>query len=116
MAMEILESRAEAAVIVHVAGNVNGGNASELDERLRLLINSGCRAIVVDLARLGHMTSAGLRCLLRIDKQAQEMSGKLVLCGLHGLALELFEVSGFSEIFTIAQSREEAVREAAPAG
>ena len=113
--MEILESRSEAAVVVHIAGSVNSANASELAERLRLLIDSGCRAMVVDLARLDHMTSAGLRCLLRIDKQAQDAAGKLVLCGLHGLALELFQVGGFLEMFTIARSREEAVREAAAA-
>jgi anti-anti-sigma factor len=110
--MEILESRTQEAVIVHVVGNVNSGNASELAERLKLLINAGCRAMVVDLARLDHMTSAGLRCLLRIDKQAQETAGKLVLCGLHGLTLELFEVGGFLEMFMVARSREEAVRQA----
>jgi stage II sporulation protein AA (anti-sigma F factor antagonist) len=111
--MEILESRTDNAVVVHIAGSVNSGNASELAERLKLLINTGCRAMVVDLARLDYMTSAGLRCLLRIDRQAQEVAGKVVLCGLHGLTLELFEVGGFLDMFMVARSREEAVRQAA---
>jgi anti-anti-sigma factor len=111
--MDILESRTEGAVVVHVVGTVNSSNASELAERLRLLIDAGYRAVVVDLARLDHMTSAGLRCLLRIDKLVHEAAGKLVLCGLHGLTLELFEVGGFLEMFMVARSREEAMRQAA---
>lgn len=110
--MEILESRDDEAVVVHVVGSVNSNTAIELNNRLRLLIDGGCRAIVVDLARLDHMTSAGLRCLLRIEKQAQETAGTLVICGLQGLTLELFEVAGFLDMFVIAATREEAIMRA----
>ena len=113
--MEILESRADNATVVHVVGSVNSGNASVLDEHLQALVKAGCRAIVIDFARLDYMTSAGFRCLLRAEKQVQQAAGKLVLCGVHGLMLELFQVSGFLGMFTVADSREDAVRHAAVA-
>jgi anti-anti-sigma factor len=69
--MEILDARTGDMAVVHVVGRVNSSNASELDERLKQLVGVGCRGIVIDLARLDHMTSAGFRCLLRAERQVQ---------------------------------------------
>jgi stage II sporulation protein AA (anti-sigma F factor antagonist) len=110
--MEILEARTGDMAVVYVVGRLNSSNAPELDERLKQLVGAGCRGIVIDLARLDHMTSAGFRCLLRAERQVQEAAGKLVLCGLQGLTLELFEVGGFLEMLTIASTREEAMQQA----
>jgi stage II sporulation protein AA (anti-sigma F factor antagonist) len=113
--MEIFESRSDDTVVVHLAGRVNSSHAPELAAYLQRLLNGGSNVIVVDLERLDHMTSAGLRCLLRIEKQAHDAGGRFVLCGLHGLTRELFEVGGFLDMFAIARTREEAVRQAAAA-
>jgi anti-anti-sigma factor len=110
--MEILEARTGNTAVVHVVGQVNSSNAPELDARLKQLVGAGCRGIVLDLARLDHMTSAGFRCLLRVERQVDGLAGKFVLCGLHGLTLELFQVGGFLEMFMIAATREEAMRQA----
>jgi stage II sporulation protein AA (anti-sigma F factor antagonist) len=111
--MEIMQSQSGGAVVLFLSGRVNSANASELEARLQSLAGSGCRAIVLDLAGLDHMTSAGFRCLLRAERQAAETSGRLVLCGLHDLVRELFEISGLLGIFTVTDTREEAIRQAA---
>lgn len=108
--MEILEARSGNSAVVHIVGRVNSGNAPTLDQRLKELVSAGCRAIVVDLDRMDHMTSAGFRCLLRAERQVESAEGRLVLCGLHDLTLELFEVGGFLDMFAIAASRDEAMR------
>ena len=110
--MEILEARTGDMAVVHVVGQVNSSNAPELDECLKQLVEAGCRGIVIDLARLDYMTSAGFRCLLRAERQVQQVAGKFVLCGLQGLTLELFEVGGFLEMLTIVPTREQAMRQA----
>src|SRR6201995_937894 len=110
--MEILDARTGGMAVVHVVGHVNSSNAPELDERLKQLVGAGCRGIVIDLAHLDHMTSAGFRCLLRAERQVQQWPGKLVLSGVKGLKWELFEVGGFLAMFSIASTREGAVRKA----
>lgn len=110
--MEILESRTGDMAVVHVVGRINSSNAPELDDRLKRLVEVGCRRIVIDLGRLEHMTSAGFRCLLHAERHVHGLEGKLVLCGLHGLTLELFEAGGFLNMFMIAWTREEAVCQA----
>jgi stage II sporulation protein AA (anti-sigma F factor antagonist) len=110
--MEIMEVAGHAPVVLHVSGRVNGANAAELGSRLGALVESGRVAIVLDFSHLAHMTSAGFRSLLHVDRQASEVGGTLVLCGLQGLTRELFEIGGFLDMFTIAATREEAIRRA----
>ena len=47
-----------------------------------------------------------------MERQGEQAGGKMVLCGLTGVTLELFEIGGFLEMFTVAGSRDEAVRRA----
>ena len=114
--MEILETAVNGSAVLHLAGHVNSTNARELENRLGGLLANGCRSIVLDLSRLAHMTSAGFRTLLRAEKEGSAVGSTLVLCGLQGITLELFEVGGFLDMFTVGASRDEAIRLAAPAG
>jgi anti-anti-sigma factor len=113
--MEIVETVQDGSAVVLLSGSVNSSNAPELAERLAGLIARNTRSVVVDLSGLEHMTSAGFRSMLRADHLARGKGEKFVLCGLHGLMLELFEIGGFLGMFTIAASRDEAVRLAAAA-
>lgn len=113
--MELLEAAQDGVSVVHIVGRVNSANAQDMGARLQAILDRGSRAIVVDLSRLDHMTSAGFRWLLIAEKQAGERAASLVLCGLHGLTLELFEIGGFLEMFVVASSRDEAMRRATAA-
>jgi anti-anti-sigma factor len=110
--MEIVETVQDGSAVVHLSGSVNSSNAAELGERLAALIARNTRAVVVDMTDLLHMTSAGFRSLLRAEQGAREKGEAFVLCGLHGLVLELFEIGGFLGMFDIAASRDEALRRA----
>jgi anti-anti-sigma factor len=107
--MEMTEALADGSVVLHIAGRVNSANAHELSDRLRALLDQRRTRIVIDLSRLLHISSAGFRCLLRAEKQAEDAGGALILYGLNGLTLELFEIGGFLDIFKIAADRSEAL-------
>jgi anti-anti-sigma factor len=111
--LEIFETSADGPTVLHIAGRVNSVNAPKLSERLTGLLEQGCRAIVVDLSRLDHMTSAGFRSLLIADRQAHAADATMVICGLQGLTLELFEIGGFLSMFTVVPTRQDALRVAA---
>jgi stage II sporulation protein AA (anti-sigma F factor antagonist) len=111
--MEIVETVQDGSAVVHLSGSVNSSNAPELAERLAGLIAGHTRSVVVDMSALEHMTSAGFRSLLRAHQTARAKGERFVLFGLHGLMQELFEIGGFIGMFTIAASRDEAMRLAA---
>lgn len=109
--MEIFESPGESYTVLNVIGRVNSSNAAALGDRLFRHLDAGTRAIVVDLTGLEHMTSVGFRYLLQAERKAVQGRSTMVLCGLQGLTLELFEIGGFIEMFTIAPNREAAIRQ-----
>lgn len=56
--------------------------------------------LILDFKNLEYISSAGLRILLSAQK-AMNMHGKMTLCNVNETIMEIFEVTGFSEILTI---------------
>ena len=55
-------------------------------------------ALTLDMAKLDYISSAGLRVLLSAQKK---MSGGMKLVNVGETVMEIFEVTGFSDILTI---------------
>lgn len=64
--------------------------------------------LVVDCEQLTYVASAGLRVFLMAAKRTQQAGGKLVICGLQPSVREVFEISGFLKILTVAADVEAA--------
>ena len=64
---------------------------------------------MVDLSSVEYMSSAGLRVLLAAMKREKSLGGVLVLCSLNPFVKEVFDLTGFSRIFTMCSSKEEAI-------
>ena len=99
--------------MLDVVGRMDGSTAPLLQERLALVMAEPRARVLVDLARLDYIGSAGFRILLLAAKRAQETGCRLVLCGISGRVRQLFDVGGFLELFSIAGTREEGVAAAA---
>ena len=56
------------------------------------------------MQELEYISSAGLRSILMVGRQLRNNSGSLILCGLGGIVLEVFELSGFLKLFPVADS------------
>ena len=108
MSIQIADEQAGAAPVLAIKGRLDGATAGALDERLAETV--GVSAVtIVDMAGLDYVSSAGLRILLKAAKQAKARSAKLLLCALHPNVREVFDISGFSAIFSIYPDRAAAV-------
>jgi anti-anti-sigma factor len=83
--------------------------AKEFGDRVGTLIRSGGKRVVIDLANIAYISSAGFRALLIAGKLAEEAEGKLALCGVAGEVRRLFEISAFDTTFQIYPTREECI-------
>lgn len=72
-------------------------------------IDSGDRRLVIDLAQLDYISSAGLRVLIVAGKRLSGANGKIVLCSLKDPVREVFDIAGFSSIFSVYGSHDEAI-------
>ena len=59
------------------------------------------RCIVLDLAGLEYVSSAGLRCFMLAAKQAGAQGGKILIAAMRPLVAEIFQISRFHLLFEI---------------
>jgi anti-sigma B factor antagonist len=64
--------------------------------------------LIVDGGAVAYMSAAGVRALATVLHQAEQQQTRVVLCNFSGAAADCLLVSGFSRLFDIAGSVEEA--------
>ena len=90
-------------------GNLDTNTAAQAEESFDKAISDGAAKILVDFAKLDYISSAGLRVLLSTAKKLRGTGGDLRLCALNEMVTEVFDISGFSTILTVADNEEEAL-------
>ena len=83
---------------VVLEGRLDTITSPELEKALVL---DGVERLVVDLAGVEYVSSAGLRVFLSAHKRMSKAGG-LRLEGLRPVVREVFDITGFSDIFEIA--------------
>lgn len=97
--MNIQKALSGAALTVALEGRLDTTTAPKLEEELRSSVD-GVSRLVFDLAKLEYISSAGLRVLLAMQKLMNQQ-GEMVLQNVNEAVMEVFEVTGFSDILRI---------------
>jgi anti-anti-sigma factor len=111
--MELHEEQQGDITVVAAIGRIDSTTAKGFGERLTDLIRSGSRQVIIDLSEVAYMSSAGFRSLLVAGKLIDDSNGQLCLCGLSGEIQRLFDLSGFTDLFSICASRDESIAQIA---
>ena len=109
MIMNIEAAELEKAVLLKVSGRMDAENAHEFDQACNQWIAKGARHLIADLDGLQYVGSMGLRSFLAVAQKLQSMSGSLILCGLHGLPRQVFEITRLIGVFPIYDSAQQAI-------
>ena len=80
-------------------GRLDTVTAPELEKELRESLE-GVRELTLDFSKLEYISSAGLRVLLAAQKLMNQQ-GSLKVTNVNETIMEIFEVTGFSDILTI---------------
>ena len=80
-------------------GKLDTTTAPELEEVIKNEL-SGIENLVFDISNLEYISSAGLRVLLSAQK-VMTVQGSMIIKGVSEEIAEIFEVTGFNNIFTI---------------
>ena len=97
--MEIKKTMDGVNVTIAVTGRVDTTTAPEFEAGLRL---AGTETLTLDLSGVPYMSSAGLRCLLTAQKTMMAGGGTMTIVGVRPAVMEVLELTGFSNILTIA--------------
>jgi len=95
--MEIKKNLADARLTLAPIGRIDTITSPELEAAVLL---EGVEELVFDLSQVDYISSAGLRVLLASQKK---MAGKkMTITGARPAVKEVFDITGFSDIFTFA--------------
>ena len=80
-------------------GRLDTVTAPELEKELKASLE-GITELTMDFGKLEYISSAGLRVLLSAQKSMNKQ-GEMKLMNVNETVMEIFEVTGFSDILTI---------------
>lgn len=97
--LNINKSTREGESVFTLEGRLDTITAPELEKELKENLN-GVSALTLDLEKLDYISSAGLRVLLSAQK-VMSRQGQMKLVRVNETVMEIFEVTGFTDILTI---------------
>jgi anti-sigma B factor antagonist len=102
------------ATVVTVSGDLDGRSTGIGQDIGSVLRRSG--DVVLDLSGVRYLSSAGLRLMLVVYRQAQCLGTRVAVVGLSDELRMVMQASGFLNFFLVAASPEEALRALRGAG
>ncbi len=96
--------------VLAVRGEVDVYSALALADGLNTLIQSGTKAVIVDLTEVGFLDSTGLGVLVTARTAAADAGQTLPIACDHERILKLFKITGLDAVFEIHPSVDAAVQ------
>jgi anti-sigma B factor antagonist len=97
------------AVVLTVKGRLDAATAPEFSTVCDSLIDAGDITLIADFGQLDYISSAGLRSILAAAKKLKSLQGQISFCNLGGMVKDVFNISGFTTMFTMHASLAEAL-------
>ena len=97
--LNITKSTENNALTIALEGRLDTTTAPELETELKAAL-PGIVSLTIDMSKLEYISSAGLRVLLSAQK-IMNKQGEMKILGVNDVIMEIFEVTGFSDILNI---------------
>mgnify|MGYP002520345989 FL=1 len=85
--------------VLSISGRLDTITAPTLETGF-MQMEAACKSLILDFAKLEYISSAGLRVILKAQK-SMAAKGGMKLMHVNETIMEIFEITGFSDILTI---------------
>ncbi len=99
----------EGAATIVLPERVDSATSSSVEKSIVDALRPGAR-VIIDGHAVTYMSAAGVRALATILHRAEDVEAHVVFCRFAGAAADCLLVSGFSDLFDVAESAEEAFK------
>ena len=109
--MEIDERTENGITIFVLKGRIDTRGAVDLDLALQEAVMAAKHKMILEMAGVRYISSAGLRTLADVLTKNRENNGDLKLVALPAKVLRVLQIIGFDNFFSIYDTVEEAAAE-----
>ena len=116
--MQIATRHVADIVIAMPVGRIDHQSAAQFEAALAPLVAAavaGRSALVLDFSGVDYISSVGLRVLMIAAKQMREHQARLLVAALQSVVAEIFAISRFDRILTVAATLDDALALCTPA-
>ncbi len=107
--MNITEHIENDITIFALDGRIDTQGAVDLDLALQAAVSEGKHKMVLDMADVRYICSAGLRTLADVFTKNRDADGDLKLAALNKKVLHVFRIIGFDKFFAIYDTQKAAI-------
>ncbi len=107
------ERRGDVAVL-STDGYINNQGGEEIARQAYAQLESGARALVLNLEKTRIVNSIGISILIEVLEKVMDRKGKLVFCGLTPTIDKTFRIMGLAQYAAIYPTEADAVRAVSP--
>ena len=108
--MDITEEKKNGVLIITIKGRLDAISSPTAEKHVFELINTGADKLVLDLAGVNYLSSAGMRMLLSTTKKLKSLPGKMVLSSVTPNVMDVLKMSGFDHVLDISTTVPEALK------
>jgi anti-sigma B factor antagonist len=94
MALSLSTTRDADTVTVHVAGDVDLSTVAELDHATLIALADAVPNVVIDLAGVTFIDSAGINALLKSRRLADDQGRQFRVAGATGVVRDVLDLTG----------------------
>lgn len=107
--MNITERVENGITVFVLEGRIDTPAAVDLELALQAAVSEGQHNMVLGMAEVRYIGSAGLRTLANVLAKNREAGGDLKLAGLNPKVMRVFQIIGFDKFFSIYDTPEAAI-------
>src|SRR5262249_26337350 len=106
--MKIETRKIHDVLVVDMSGSLDSTSSGEAGDRIVNIAKGEHKRVLLNLAELEYVSSAGLRVILRGAKLLQGKRGELKICNAKGPVKDVLRTSGFNNLIRVYDTEQEA--------
>lgn len=108
--MQITNKKVGDAIVFYIDGDLTTTSSPEAQIEITEALESDQRLVVINVENVNFIASTGLRVILALGKKLKTTGAELVVCSMNKTTKSVFEMSGFTKLFKIFDTEEEALK------
>lgn len=97
--MEIIKQLNGNELTIFLKGELNTATAPQLDDEISTSLKN-VKKLIIDMADLSYLSSAGLRVLL-VALKIMQKQGEMIVRHVNNSIMDIFAITGFDNVLTI---------------
>lgn len=97
------------ASVVEPSGFINAHTVRQFEGALEALVQEGRFTILLNCRELNYISSAGLGAIMGLIETVRENQGDILLCNLQENVFSIFDTLGFTQLYRVFPSEEDAL-------